>query len=270
MSDSLQLHGLQPTRLLSPWDFPGKILEWVAISFSRASSQPRDWTQVSCIAGRCFTVWATRASLCVLPPPCGHIFLPGELVYLSIIPCGWESQSQQIWSRSSRKSPTGSHNIKEDRGTLNQRNKGVCSHSHRLFVEGLENLYFWNLSSLLILWINFVVLWKLHFRSPQVALVVKNLPANAGDIRDVGLIPGSGRSLGGGNSNPFQHSCLGNPMDRGAWQTTVHGVAKSWMWLKWFTTLQVYFKNGFLSFSSWEINLSYIIECFNFCHSWKR
>ena len=54
--------------------------------------------------------------------------------------------------------------------------------------------------------------------------VVKNLPANTGDES---LIPGSRRSPGGGNSNPLQYSCLGNLMDRGAWQTTVHGVAKS-------------------------------------------
>ena len=60
----------------------------------------------------------------------------------------------------------------------------------------------------------------------QVALVVKNLPANAGDIRDAGLIPGLGRSAGGGNSNPLQYSCLENSMDRGAWQATVHGVAE--------------------------------------------
>ena len=53
--------------------------------------------------------------------------------------------------------------------------------------------------------------------------VVKNLPANA---RDVGLIPDSGRSPGGGNSNPLQYSCLGNPMERGAWRAIVHGVAK--------------------------------------------
>ena len=59
-------------------------------------------------------------------------------------------------------------------------------------------------------------------------LVVKNLPANAGDIRDVGLIPGSGRSPGGGNGNPLQYSGLGNPMDRGAWWATVNGVTKSW------------------------------------------
>ena len=49
-------------------------------------------------------------------------------------------------------------------------------------------------------------------------LVVKNLPANVGDVRDVGLIPGLGRSLGGGNDNPLQYSCLENPMDRGAWR----------------------------------------------------
>ena len=57
--------------------------------------------------------------------------------------------------------------------------------------------------------------------------VVRNPPANAEDSRDMGLIPGSGRSPGVGNDNPLQYSCLGNPMDRGAWWATVHGVAKS-------------------------------------------
>ena len=57
-------------------------------------------------------------------------------------------------------------------------------------------------------------------------LVVKNLPANAGDTRDMGLIPGSGRSPGGGNGNPFEYSCLENPTKRGAWWSTVHGVTK--------------------------------------------
>ena len=61
----------------------------------------------------------------------------------------------------------------------------------------------------------------------QVALVVKNLPANAGDTTDSGLIPGSGRSPGGGHGNPFQCSRLENPMDRGGWWATVHGVAKN-------------------------------------------
>ena len=60
--------------------------------------------------------------------------------------------------------------------------------------------------------------------------IVKNLPANARDIRDardVGLIPGSGKYLGGGHGNPLQYSCLENPMDRGAWRAIVHGVANS-------------------------------------------
>ena len=70
----------------------------------------------------------------------------------------------------------------------------------------------------------------------QVVLVVKNPPANAGDVREVGLILGSGRSPGGGHGNPLQYSCLENPMDRGAWQATVHRVAKSQTWLKWLST----------------------------------
>ena len=60
----------------------------------------------------------------------------------------------------------------------------------------------------------------------QGALVVKNLPANAGHVRDVGSIPGSGRSSGRGHGNPLQYSCLENPMGRGAWQATVHGVTE--------------------------------------------
>ena len=63
-------------------------------------------------------------------------------------------------------------------------------------------------------------------RASQVALVVKKPPANAGDKRDMGSIPGSGRSPGEGHSNLLQYSCLENPMDRGAWQATVHGVTK--------------------------------------------
>ena len=59
------------------------------------------------------------------------------------------------------------------------------------------------------------------------ALVVKNPPAKAGDIRDVGSVSGSGKSLGVGNGNPLQYSSLENPMDREAWWATVHGVTKS-------------------------------------------
>ena len=56
--------------------------------------------------------------------------------------------------------------------------------------------------------------------------VVKNLPATAGNLRDKGLIPGLGRSPGGGHGNPLQYSCLENPMDRGAWWAAVHGGHK--------------------------------------------
>jgi len=65
--------------------------------------------------------------------------------------------------------------------------------------------------------------------------VVKNLPANAADARDTGLILGSERSLGRGNGNPFQYSCLENSMDRGAWWATVHGVTKSQTQLNTYT-----------------------------------
>ena len=64
-------------------------------------------------------------------------------------------------------------------------------------------------------------------RTSQVVLVVKNLPASAGDIRDMGLIPGSGGSPREEHGNSLQHSCLENSRDRGAWRSTFHGVAKS-------------------------------------------
>ena len=64
-------------------------------------------------------------------------------------------------------------------------------------------------------------------RASQVALAVKNPSTNAGDLREVGLIPGWGGSLGGGHGNPLQCSCLENLMDRGAWWATVHGDTES-------------------------------------------
>ena len=67
---------------------------------------------------------------------------------------------------------------------------------------------------------------KLVYCRSDVALAIKNLPAHAGDLRDGGLIPESGRSPGVGNGNPLQYSCLGNLTDRRAWWATVHGVAK--------------------------------------------
>ena len=68
----------------------------------------------------------------------------------------------------------------------------------------------------------------MRFGSSQVVLAVKNLSANAGDVRDAGSILELGRSSGGGNDTPLQYSCLENSMDRGTWMVTDQGVAKSW------------------------------------------
>ena len=64
----------------------------------------------------------------------------------------------------------------------------------------------------------------MYYEASQVVLVVRNPPVNAGDLRDTGLIPGLGRSPGGGHDNPLQYSGLENFMDRGVWWATVHGV----------------------------------------------
>ena len=66
-------------------------------------------------------------------------------------------------------------------------------------------------------------------RASQVVLVVKNMSARAGDIRDMGLVPGWERSPGGRHGNLFQYSCLENPMDREVWRAAVHRVTKSWI-----------------------------------------
>ena len=149
--------------------FQAKILEWVAISFSRGSSPPRDQTWVSCTAGRFFTNWATREAN---PNP----------------------------------NPGGSDG-----------KKSACNVGDPGSISGLRRSHG-------------------ERNGSQSVLVVKNLPVNAGDLRDAGLIPGSGRSPGGGHDNPLQYSCLENPMDRGVWQATVHRVMKSQIWLKWLST----------------------------------
>ena len=78
-----------------------------------------------------------------------------------------------------------------------------------------------------------------HCLLQLLALVVKNLSASAGDARDTVSIPGSGRSSGGGHGNPLQCFCLGNPMDRGVWQVTVHRVTKSRTRLKQLSTQNI-------------------------------
>ena len=86
---------------------------------------------------------------------------------------------------------------------------------------------------------SFLVAHRLSGAS-QVVLVVKNLPASAGDLRDVGLIPVLGKSSGEGNGNPLQYSCLENLVDRGAWWATVLGVTKSHTWLKWLSSSSMF------------------------------
>ena len=73
-------------------------------------------------------------------------------------------------------------------------------------------------------------------RVSQIVLAEKNPPANAGNVRDMGSIPGLGRCPGGGHGNPLQYSCLENPMEKGAWQDTVHRVTKSRTRLKRFSS----------------------------------
>ena len=85
--------------------------------------------------------------------------------------------------------------------------------------------------------------------------MVKNLPANAGGVGDTGSIPGSGRSPGGGKDNSFQYSCLGSPMDRGAWRAIVHGVVKSQTWLSrraWATDLNQFLALCCIVWGLWE------------------
>ena len=94
---------------------------------------------------------------------------------------------------------------------------------------------------------------------PQVAQVVKSPSANAGDLRDVGLIPGSGRSPGGENGNPLQYSCLENPMDREDWRATVRRVSKSRTWLRWLGT------HRWIQHPIQDCILEYRIQSFSIC-----
>ena len=86
----------------------------------------------------------------------------------------------------------------------------------------------------------FVPIWMwsgcFPVQTSQVVLVVKKPPASAGDVRNAGSVPGSGRSPWGGHGHSLQYSRLENRMDRGAWWAVVHGVTKSWTWLKWLST----------------------------------
>ena len=96
----------------------------------------------------------------------------------------------------------------------------------------MEDSYYYLSMMLITLILSSAMLWNIIMMiltngASQVMLMVKNLPDNSGDIRDMGSISGWGRFPGEGNGKPLPCSCLENPMDRGAWQAIVHGVAKS-------------------------------------------
>ena len=82
----------------------------------------------------------------------------------------------------------------------------------------------------------YLILYISIYRTSQVASVLKNLPANEGEVRDAGLIPGSKICCGEGNGTPLQYFCLKSPMDWGAWWATVHTWLQSQTWLKQFST----------------------------------
>ena len=99
--------------------------------------------------------------------------------------------------------------------------------------------------------------------APHVVLMVKNWPASAGDTRDMGSIPGLGRSPGVANGNPLLSSCLGNFMDRGVWWAIVHGAAKIWIILSTYMYIHTYIKHSlqFTCFSS-LLNSPATPQCF--------
>ena len=145
--------------------------------------------------------------------PGAHLWLAGNTVSI-------------VWSPHSGK--TVSKQTVRRRGHLKWEPENVSGHSKCVSLPCyLEDLFYPRISSLLGL----LAKIKCSMGASQVAWVVKNLPASAGDARDAGLIPGWGKYFGGGHGNPLQCSCLRNPMDREAWRAIVSRVAKSRTWL---------------------------------------
>ena len=125
-------------------------------------------------------------------------------------------------------------------------------------------------------WWGVISRWVTLGTASQVTQWVKNLPAGAGDTRDVGSVPGSGRSPGGGDGNPFEYSCLENPINKGAWGATVHSVAELNMtehahmqlWESHFISL-----NFRVFFVKWDANNNNLpnrfVERIKWNHEWK-
>ena len=194
--------------------FQAWILEWVAVSFSRGSSWPRDRTQVSRIVGRSFTVWATREALCRVKDSVISLWLLLlfqvwvyylRLIFncihiiITIIICSEILQQSQC-----------------------DMNKGGAF-GHLDLVCTLQ--VWWAISKpLKATPEDRTISTSSSFLSVQSwHHIGKESACSAGDP---GSIPRLGKSPGEGNGNPLQYSCLENPLDRGAWQATVHGVAR--------------------------------------------
>ena len=185
MSDSLQPYGHCLPGSSVHGILQASVLEWVAISFTRGSSRPRNQTQVSLIGGRCFTTWATREVLSVKAR--GQEFRHPEhththacstafLTWLT----GWSSNPLSLW-----------------------RQKTVWS----------ELLTKKDITAAPRQWRSLAKM-EIYDHKINTLRISSESACNEGDL---GLIPGSGRSPGEGNGNPLQHSCLENPMDRAAW-----------------------------------------------------
>ena len=163
------------------------IQEWVAVPFSRGSSQPRDWTLVSLTAGVLFTSWATREALYFINKTSAGKFPVLPVSVHTLQPFNWQSLVLTM--------PTCC--------LLPVPGCQQSSQNHaEAYAGGVPTLT--------------------HSKKPNSA--VKRSACNTGDK---GSNPESGRSSGVGNGNPLQYSCLGNPMEKRAWRTTVHVVAKS-------------------------------------------
>ena len=197
--------------LCNPMDYivheilQARILEWVAFPFSRGSSQHRDQTQVSHIAGGFFTSWATKEVLlwlyCI------------TIAYLLSVPGPASFTSQGCWSWEPSPTIFPQENLHIQGHFQGKDCKCLVPPVHkepwRVSATSLRTKD--NLDpSRSLCGIHSCVCVCCCWGS-QVLLVVKNLPANAGAVTDVGSIPGSGRSPGGGHGNPLQYSCLENP-----------------------------------------------------------